>query len=131
MSAQAVIFDLSTFRMNMPMEKGPASDIDANQILNDAIDKGFHCALVSDLPHKQAELQLREQFGETAHHIFSVVLTNADFNARGHKSPYSVVLRLLGIQPDEAMVVASSANAARAAHLANIQVNRESPTRRL
>jgi FMN phosphatase YigB (HAD superfamily) len=118
MTAQAVIFDLSTFQSRgmFPMR----ADIEAEKLLHEAIDGGSHCALVSDLPHSQADQRLRERFGEAAHHLFSVVLTDADFAARGHKSPYSTVLQVLGVDAGDALVVAASKPAAHAARLANI-----------
>jgi FMN phosphatase YigB (HAD superfamily) len=123
MSAQAVIFDLSTFqgRGMFPMR----ADIEARKLLDAAIDGGSHCALVSDLPHTQADSRLRERFGDAAHHLFSVVLTDADYGARGHKSPYSTVLQLLGIDAGDALVVAASQTAMNAARRENIRVSED------
>jgi beta-phosphoglucomutase-like phosphatase (HAD superfamily) len=78
--------------------------------------------LISELPHEQAGEQLRRRFGDTAHHIFSVVLTGADFEARGHKAPYSVVLGQLGVAPDVALAVTTSPRAIAAARTAQIGV---------
>lgn len=114
MTAQAMIFDLSTFN-------DPRADTDAKRLLHEAIDDGCHCALVSDLPHAEAGPYLRQRFGDVVHHLFSVVLTDADFAARGHKSPYSTVLTLLGVDANDALVVASSQPAVNAARLANIR----------
>ena len=115
MTAQAFIFDLSAF---------PSTDVpaDAVRLLDQAIENGLPCALISELPHEQAGEQLRRRFGDTAHHIFSVVLTGADFEARGHKAPYSVVLGQLGVPPDEALAVTTSPRAIAAARLARIGV---------
>ncbi|WP_026355219.1 HAD hydrolase-like protein [Massilia niastensis] len=117
MSAQAIIFDLSEFGLAQPV---PGSN--ADQLLDDAIDHGLPCALITELPHEQAEPYLTRRFGGIAHHIFSVVLTGVDFKAHGHKAPYSTVLRLLGIPPDDAMVVATSSHAVKAARTARIDV---------
>jgi beta-phosphoglucomutase-like phosphatase (HAD superfamily) len=115
MTAQAFIFDLSAF----PSSGVPA---DAERLLDQAIERGLPCALISELPHQQAGEQLRRRFGDTAHHIFSVVLTGADFEARGHKAPYSVVLGQLGVQPDDALAVTTSPRAIAAARSAHIGV---------
>ncbi|WP_075791807.1 hypothetical protein [Massilia putida] len=115
MTAQAFIFDLSSF----PATDAPA---DAVRLLDQAIENGLPCALISELPHDQAGEQLRRRFGDTAHHIFSVVLTGADFEARGHKAPYSVVLGQLGVPPDEALAVTTSPRAIAAARTAQIGV---------
>jgi FMN phosphatase YigB (HAD superfamily) len=115
MTAQAFIFDLSAF----PATDAPA---DAVRLLDQAIENGLPCALISELPHEQAGEQLRRRFGDTAHHIFSVVLTGADFEARGHKAPYSVVLGQLGVSPDEALAVTTSPRAIAAARTAQIGV---------
>jgi beta-phosphoglucomutase-like phosphatase (HAD superfamily) len=50
------------------------------------------------------------------------VLTGADFEARGHKAPYSVVLDQLGVQPDAALAVTTSPRAIAAARTARIGV---------
>jgi beta-phosphoglucomutase-like phosphatase (HAD superfamily) len=50
------------------------------------------------------------------------VLTGADFEARGHKAPYSVVLGQLGVPPDEALAVTTSPRAIAAARTAQIGV---------
>jgi len=115
MTAQAFIFDLSAF---------PASgkQADAERLLDEAIEHGLPCALISELPHRQAGEQLRRRFGDAAHHIFSVVLTGADFEARGHKAPYSVVLDQLGVPADEALAVTTSPRAIAAARTAHIGV---------
>ena len=118
MTAQAFIFDLSAFRT-----AGVPAD-DAERLLDQAIEDGLPCALISELPHDQAGEQLRHRFGDTAHHIFSVVLTGADFEARGHKAPYSVVLDQLGVQPDAALAVTTSPRAIAAARNARIGVRR-------
>jgi beta-phosphoglucomutase-like phosphatase (HAD superfamily) len=115
MTAQAFIFDLSAF----PANDAPA---DAVRLLDQAIENGLPCALISELPHEQAGEQLRRRFGDTAHHIFSVVLTGADFEARGHKAPYSVVLGQLGVAPDVALAVTTSPRAIAAARTAQIGV---------
>jgi FMN phosphatase YigB (HAD superfamily) len=115
MTAQAFIFDLSAF----PSSGAPA---DAERLLDEAIEHGLPCALISELPHQQAGEQLRRRFGDTAHHIFSVVLTGADFGARGHKAPYSVVLGQLGVPPDSALAVTTSPRAIAAARTAHIGV---------
>lgn len=116
MAAQAIIFDLSAFdtRSTAPLEAG--------RLLDQAIHDGRHCALVTELPHREAGLQLRERFGDAAHHIFSVVLTGADFAARGHKAPYSVVLRALELSPDQAVVIAASPAALQAAHRERLRI---------
>jgi FMN phosphatase YigB (HAD superfamily) len=115
MTAQAFIFDLSA----LPAQGGPA---DAERLLDEAIEHGLPCALISELPHRQAGEQLRRRFGDAAHHIFSVVLTGADFAARGHKAPYSVVLDQLGVPADEALAVTTSPRAIAAARSARIGV---------
>ncbi|KFI05687.1 hypothetical protein [Massilia sp. BSC265] len=122
MAAQAIIFDLSAFDTNT------AAPLEAGKLLDEAVARGCHCALVTDLPHKEAGLRLRERFGDTAHHIFSVVLTGADFGARGHKAPYSVVLRTLELGPDEALVIAGSKDAVQAARRVRLQVRTRVPT---
>jgi FMN phosphatase YigB (HAD superfamily) len=111
MTAQAFIFDLSAF---------PGTQ--AERLLSDAVEHGLPCALISDLPYPQAEQQLRRRFGDTAHHLFSVVLTGADFKVRGHRAPYAVVLDQLGVPPDEALAVTGSARAIAAAERAHIGV---------
>jgi FMN phosphatase YigB (HAD superfamily) len=116
MPAQAIIFDLSAF------DTRAAAPREAGKLLDQAIHDGRHCALVTDLPHREAGEQLRERFGDTAHHIFSVVLTGADFAARGHKAPYSVVLRALELSRDEAIVVASSPAALQAAQRERLRI---------
>ncbi len=74
-------------------------------------------------------MRLRERFGDAAHHLFSVVLTDADFAARGHKSPYSTVLQVLGVNARDALVVAASQPAMNAARRENIRVTEGSDTR--
>lgn len=49
----------------------------------------FFTVLVIDLPHREAELQLRGRFGDTAHHILSLVLTGVDYAADGRNAPIS------------------------------------------
>jgi beta-phosphoglucomutase-like phosphatase (HAD superfamily) len=112
MTAQAFIFDLSAF---------PATQA-AERLLDDVIERGLPCALISELPSEQAGEQMRRRFGDTAHHIFSVVLTGADFKAGGHKAPYSVVLGQLGVQADAALAVTMSARGIAAARSARIGV---------
>jgi beta-phosphoglucomutase-like phosphatase (HAD superfamily) len=111
MTAQALIFDLSAF-----------PGLDADRLLDEAVEHGLPCALISELPYPQAEQQLRRRFGDTAHHIFSVVLTGADFKERGHKAPYSVVLNQMGVPPDDVLAVTSSPRAIAAARSARIGV---------
>ncbi|WP_198119596.1 hypothetical protein [Massilia rhizosphaerae] len=115
MTAQAFIFDLSAFRT----AEAPA---EAQRLLDQALENGLPCALISELPYEQAGEQLRRRFGDTAHHIFSVVLTGADFEARGHKAPYSVVLDQLGVPADDALAVTTSPRAIAAARVAHIGV---------
>jgi beta-phosphoglucomutase-like phosphatase (HAD superfamily) len=122
MTAQAFIFDLSAFRGTQAAEAAENLPADAERLLDKAIEDGLPCALISELPHQQAGEQLRRRFGDTAHHIFSVVLTGADFEARGHKAPYSVVLGQLGVQPDVALAVTASPRAIAAARTAQIGV---------
>jgi FMN phosphatase YigB (HAD superfamily) len=122
MTAQAFIFDLSAFQSTQATEAAGNAPADAARILDQAIENGLPCALISELPHEQAGEQLRRRFGDTAHHIFSVVLTGADFAARGHKAPYSVVLGQLGVPPDEALAVTTSPRAIAAARTAQIGV---------
>jgi beta-phosphoglucomutase-like phosphatase (HAD superfamily) len=120
MAAQAIIFDLSAFPDN-----GPASS-DASRLLDQALHDGRHCALVTELPHREAGIRLRERFGDTAHHIFSVVLTGADYAASGHKAPYSIVLRTLELPPEAAVVVAASRPALQAARQARLRIRAQS-----
>jgi len=107
MATQAVIFDLATLN---PSE------------LRKAQNDGSHCALISELPHDLAEQRLQSMFGDTAHHIFSVVLAGADFNNSGHESPYEVVLRLLEVAPEDALAVANSPRALSAAYGARLNI---------
>lgn len=118
MTAQALIFDLSAF----PGTDTRHAGLDADRLLTEAVEHGLPCALISELPYPQAEQQLRRRFGDTAHHIFSVVLTGADFKARGHKAPYSVVLNQMGVPPDDALAVTASPQAIAAARSARIGV---------
>jgi len=124
MTAQALIFDLSAF----PGTQGAGSTLaapaglDAERLLDEAVEHGLPCALISELPYSQAEQQLRRRFGDTAHHIFSVVLTGADFKVRGHKAPYAVVLNQMGVPPDDALAVTASPHAIAAARSARIGV---------
>jgi FMN phosphatase YigB (HAD superfamily) len=123
MTAQAFIFDLSAFPSTRAAEAAANAPVaDAVRLLDQAIENGLPCALISELPHEQAGEQLRRRFGDTAHHIFSVVLTGADFGARGHKAPYSVVLGQLGVPPDSALAVTTSPRAIAAARTAHIGV---------
>lgn len=122
MAAQAIIFDLTAFDTNA------AARLETGRLLDEAVGNGCHCALVTDLPHREAGLRLRERFGDTAHHIFSVVLTGADYAAHGHKAPYAVVLRTLDLAPEQALVVAASTPALQAAQRARLQVRPQAPT---
>lgn len=122
MTAQAFIFDLSAFRGTEAAEAAANAPADAERLLDQAIEDGLPCALISELPHELAGEQLRRRFGDTAHHIFSVVLTGADFGARGHKAPYSVVLDQLGVPADDALAVTTSPRAIAAARVARIGV---------
>jgi len=126
MTAQALIFDLSAF----PGTDAAPAALDAERLLDEAVEHGLPCALISELPYPQAEQQLRRRFGDTAHHIFSVVLTGADFTARGHKAPYSVVLNHMGVPPDDALAVTASPHAIAAARSARIGVQAERKTAR-
>lgn len=99
-----------------------ASTREAARLFDDAVAHGLPCALISELPYDEAQPQLRDRFGDAAHHIFSVVLTGADFRTRGHKAPYSVVLNQLGMPPDEVLAVTSSPQAIAAARTARIGV---------
>jgi beta-phosphoglucomutase-like phosphatase (HAD superfamily) len=108
MATQAVIFDLATFNPGM---------------LRQAQNDGSHCALISELPHREAEQRLQSMFGETAHHVFSVVLAGADFSSVGHASPYQVVLRLLEVAPEDAIAVTRSPRALKAAHSARLNIS--------
>jgi len=124
MTAQALIFDLSAFpgmQAAGSTALAPAT-LDAQRLLDEAVEHGLPCALISELPYTQAEQQLRRRFGDTAHHIFSVVLTGADFKERGHKAPYSVVLKHMGVPPDDALAVTSCPRAIAAARTASIGV---------
>ena len=105
MKAQAIIFDLSAF------DTQGAARQEAGKLLDEAIGSGRHCALVTDLPHREAGEQLRERFGDTA-----------DYAAQGHKAPYSVVLRTLELSRDEALVVAASPAALKAAQRERLRV---------
>jgi FMN phosphatase YigB (HAD superfamily) len=124
MTAHALIFDLSAFKGTQgagaatPVPAG----LDADRLLTEAVERGLPCALVSELPYSQATALLRRRFGDTAHHIFSVVLTGADFKTRGLKAPYAVVLDQLGVPPDDALAVTSSPRAIAAARSARIGV---------
>jgi len=122
MTAQALIFDLSAFPGMQAAGIDAAAGVDADRLLDEAVENGLPCALISELPYPQAEQQLRRRFGDTAHHIFSVVLTGADFKARGHKAPYSVVLNQMGVPADDALAVAASPQAIAAARSARIGV---------
>lgn len=119
MTAQALIFDLSAFPGT---QADHVAGVDADRLLNQAVELGLPCALISELPYAQAEQQLRHRFGDTPHHIFSVVLTGADFKTRGHKAPYAIVLNQLGVPPDDALAVTGSAHAVAAARSARIGV---------
>lgn len=124
MTAQALIFDLSAFP-GMQVVSNTTNDsvrLDAARLLDEAVGHGLPCALISELPYRQAKLQLRRHFGDTAHHIFSVVLTGANFKERGPKSPYSVVLKHMGVPPDDALAVTASPHAIAAARTARIGV---------
>jgi phosphoglycolate phosphatase-like HAD superfamily hydrolase len=131
MTAQALIFDLSAF----PATRGASgaleapAGLDAGRLLDEAVEHGLPCALISELPYRQAEQQMRRRFGDTAHHIFSVVLTGANFKERGHKAPYSVVLNQLGVPPDDVLAVTSSPRAIAAARSARIGVRTGYDTR--
>jgi hypothetical protein len=122
MTAQAFIFDLSAFRSTEAAGAATASPAEAQRLLDQALEDGLPCALISELPYEQAGEQLRRRFGDTAHHIFSVVLTGADFEASGHKAPYSVVLDQLGVPADDALAVTTSPRAIAAARVAHIGV---------
>lgn len=124
MTAQALIFDLSAFPgMHAAGQAGDAAAaLEADRLLVDAVEHGLPCALISELPYRQAEQQLRRRFGDTAHHIFSVVLTGADFRERGPMAPYAVVLDQMGVPPDDALAVTSSPRAIAAARSARIGV---------
>jgi phosphoglycolate phosphatase-like HAD superfamily hydrolase len=122
MTAQALIFDLSAFPGTGTVAGNAAAGLDAERILTEAVEHGLPCALISELPYTEAEQQLRRRFGDTAHHIFSVVLTGADFKARGHKAPYAVVLNQMGVPPDDALAVTASLHAIAAARSARIGV---------
>jgi phosphoglycolate phosphatase-like HAD superfamily hydrolase len=124
MTAQALIFDLSAFpgmQAASHAPDGPAA-LDVDRLLDEAVEHGLPCALISELPYRQAEQQLRRRFGDTAHHIFSVVLTGANFKERGHKAPYAVVLNQLGMPPDDVLAVTASPRAIAAARSARIGV---------
>lgn len=122
MTAQALIFDLSAFPGMQAADGVATGAVDADRLLDQAVERGLPCALISELPYRQAEQQLRRRFGDTAHHIFSVVLTGADFKTRGHKAPYAIVLDQLGVPPDDALAVTGSAHAVAAARSARIGV---------
>ncbi|ALK97197.1 hypothetical protein AB595_11145 [Massilia sp. WF1] len=124
MTAQALIFDLSAFPGVQAAGHAPEAPagLDVDRLLDEAVEHGLPCALISELPYRQAEQQLRRRFGDTAHHIFSVVLTGADFKERGHKAPYSVVLNQMGVPPDEVLAVTGSPHAIAAARTARIGV---------
>jgi phosphoglycolate phosphatase-like HAD superfamily hydrolase len=124
MTAQALIFDLSAFPSVQAPSRAASSlaALDVERLLDEAVESGLPCALISELPYPQAEQQLRRRFGDTAHHIFSVVLTGADFKERGHKAPYSVVLNQMGVPPDDVLAVTSSPRAIAAARSARIVV---------
>jgi beta-phosphoglucomutase-like phosphatase (HAD superfamily) len=132
MTAQALIFDLSAFPGMQAASNAPEAPagLDVDRLLDEAVEHGLPCALISELPYRQAEQQLRRRFGDTAHHIFSVVLTGADFKERGHKAPYSVVLNQLGVPPDDVLAVASSPRAIAAARTARISVQASLSTER-
>ena len=124
MTAQALIFDLSAFPGSQAAGQSAhtAASLDADRLLDKAVEQGLPCALISELPYPQATQHLRRRFGDTAHHIFSVVLTGADFKERGAKAPYSVVLNQLGMAPDHVLAVTSSPRAIAAANSARIGV---------
>jgi FMN phosphatase YigB (HAD superfamily) len=124
MTAQALIFDLSAFSGTQAARNAfdAPLGLDADRLLDEAVEHGLPCALISELPYGQAEQQLRRRFGDTAHHIFSVVLTDADFSTRGHKAPYSVVLNQLGVPPENALAVTASPRAIAAAQSARVGV---------
>ena len=130
MTAQALIFDLSAFPGMQAAGIDAAAGVDAERLLDEAVENGLPCALISELPYSQAEQQLRRRFGDTAHHIFSVVLTGADFKARGHKAPYSVVLNQMGVPADDALAVTASPRAIAAARSARIGIQAERKTER-
>jgi len=108
MATQAVIFDLASFN---PV------------LLRKAQADGSHCALITELPHGQAQQRLQSMFGDAAHHIFSVVLADADLNSHGHDSPYQVVLRILDVAPEDTLVITDSPRARQAAHSARINIS--------
>lgn len=105
MATQAVIFDLATFKPGM---------------LQQAQDDGSHCALISELPHREADQRLQSMFGDSAHHIFSVVLAGANFNS---SAPFETVLRILDVAPEDALAVTDSPLARKAAHSARLNIS--------
>ena len=105
MATQAIIFDLATFKPGM---------------LQQAQDGGSHCALISELPHREADQRLQSMFGDSAHHIFSVVLAVANFNS---SAPYETVLRILDVAPEDAVAVTESPLARKAAHGARLNIS--------
>lgn len=74
-----------------------------NLTLIELAKRGFKLAVVSDAPRKQVWLRLCEL---NLHHIFHVVIT---FDDTGQKkpspAPFTKALSLLGVMPDEAMMV--------------------------
>jgi FMN phosphatase YigB (HAD superfamily) len=131
MKAQAVIFELSAFAVSATaaaVHVAPAAHavqgqaVDAHALLNEAMRNGRHCALVTELSHEEAGERMQKLFGEAAHHVFSVIVTGADFHAGGPSAPFDVVLRMLEIEPEDVLVVAGSGRAREAARAAHLNV---------
>ncbi|WP_395399768.1 hypothetical protein ACHMW6_21545 [Pseudoduganella sp. UC29_106] len=89
-------------------------------MLQQAQDDGSHCALISELPHREADQRLQSMFGDSAHHIFSVVLAGANFNS---SAPFETVLRILDVAPEDALAVTDSPLARKAAHSARLNIS--------
>lgn len=123
--ANAVIFDLAAFPVKgapVTAERAGNQPGSAWPLLNEAMRQGLPCALVTELGHHKASSIGAKLFGEPIHHLFAVVLVDAEFSNRGKESPYEIVLRLMGEDIESAMVVAGSSQAAKTAHTEGLRV---------
>ena len=90
------------------------------QLMADALEGGCKLAVVTDMPAQTATALLDHAFGNTVTHIFSVVVSGADFSASGGNGPCELALRTMGVEAGNCVAIDAAVPGLNAARQAGI-----------
>ncbi|NEX64075.1 HAD family hydrolase [Noviherbaspirillum galbum] len=106
---------LATIRAEAPVVQPGFS-----RLMEDALSSGCKLAIVTDLPAQAVTTLLERGFGNAFDQLFSVIVSGADFEAGGGRSPHDLALRTTGVEAHRGVAIHNAAPALRAAQLAGI-----------